>query len=310
MAKVVPLSSNKHKGFKVVENAVLDAVKNQHIINIRVSEIAKASACMPVFLNQYEGSDNWVISSITSLEINKNLFISNGQWTVNYAPNLMKTYPFFLVKGKKEGEFTIGIDEEDKAFTKDKGVDIFDKDGNTTPAIQNVVKTLESDIAGVTHTSKFVETLKEFDLIYSLTMKVSYANGQVNSITGLHTVDERKLNDLSDKDFSKLRKTGFLGPIYGMILSVFQLNELMKRHNQLPGVQQIVQVGLQPDVDTSVEKTKASGKTVGNSDVTLEEAKKKALAAAKKKTTDTKKQTVTKKVAKKPVKKVAKKKSS
>ena len=222
----------------------------------------------------------------------------------------MKTYPFFLVKGKKEGEFTIGIDEEDKAFTKDKGVDIFDKDGNTTPAIQNVVKTLESDIAGVTHTSKFVETLKEFDLIYSLTMKVSYANGQVNSITGLHTVDERKLNDLSDKDFSKLRKTGFLGPIYGMILSVFQLNELMKRHNQLPGVQQIVQVGLQPDVDTSVEKTKASGKTVGNSDVTLEEAKKKALAAAKKKTTDTKKQTVTKKVAKKPVKKATTKKKS
>ena len=144
-------------------------------------------------------------------------------------------------------------------------------------------------------------------------MKVSYANGQVNSITGLHTVDERKLNDLSDKDFSKLRKTGFLGPIYGMILSVFQLNELMKRHNQLPGVQQIVQVGLQPDGDTSVEKTKTSGKsgkTVGNSDVTIEEAKKKAIAAAKKKTTDAKKQTVAKKVAKKPVKKVAKKKSS
>jgi len=124
-------------------------------------------------------------------------------------------------------------------------VNLFDDDGKSTPGMDAVIKLLETDVAGQAHTKKFVETLEEFDLIHSLTMKVKYQDGQVNSITGLKSVDEKRLQELSDDDFIKLRKTGFLAPIYALILSVFQLNELMKRHNQQSGAKQIVQVKME-----------------------------------------------------------------
>jgi len=315
MAKIVPLNSNNHKDLKVSRNCVIDVVKNQHIVNIRVTEISKASACMPVFLNKYEGSDNWAISSITSLEVNKNLFVVDDMWTVNYVPTVMRTYPFFLVGGHKEGEFTVGIDEEDKAFNGDDGVNVFDENGKSTPAMDSLIKLLESDVAGQAHTVKFVKTLEEFDLIHSLTMKVKYQSGQVNSISGLKSVNEQKLLELSDEDFIKLRKTGFLGPIYALILSAFQLNELMKRHNQQSGANQVVQVVMEPEENKSSEpekvtktvKKKVTKKVTGKA---LDDAKEKALAAAKKKAAEaakTKTHVKAKTVAKK-TKKVAKKK--
>ena len=275
MPKVAALSSATHKDLKVAPNCVVDAIKDQHIINIRVSEISKASACMPVFLNKFEGADNWSISTITSLELNKNLFVTDNKWTVNYVPNVMKSYPFFLLNSQNEGEFTIAIDEESNAFSKKDGVDIFDKDGKKSPAMDNVVKILESDIAGRQHTTKFVETLEEFGLIDSLTMKVQYQDGQVQNLTGLNSIDERKLHSLDDETFIKLRKTGFLAPIYALILSVFQLNELMKRHNQTPGAKQIVQVSMIPDSSTDkAEEEKPEAKKKA--------AKKTAKKAAKK----------------------------
>jgi len=225
MAKVVALSGTKHNDLKVTPNCVVDAVKNQHIVNIRVSEVSKASACMPIFLNKFEGTEDWTISTITSLELNKNLFVVDDKWTVNYVPNIMKTFPFFLANSDKEDEFTIGIDEESSAFNKKEGVEIFD-------------------------------VLEEFDLIDPLTMRVQYEDGQVHTLTGLHSIDERKLTAMDDKTFTKLRATGFLAPIYALILSVFQLNELMKRHNQQEGVKKIVQVNMTPPAKE--EKAKAS----------------------------------------------------
>jgi len=246
MPKVVALSSVNHSDLRVTPNSVVEAVKNQHLINIRVAEIAKASASMPIFLNKFEGEEEWSISSITSLELNKNLFVAEEKWTVNYVPNIMRTYPFFLVQGQKDGDFTVGIDEESKAFSQEEGVEIFDGEGKTTKAMESVLDLLKSDIDARVHSKKFVETLEEFDLIDPLTMRVTYQDGQVHTLTGLHSVDERKLQTMDDETFNKFRATGFLASTYAMILSIFQLNELMKRHNQQDGVRKIVQVNMNP----------------------------------------------------------------
>jgi len=256
MPKVVALNSSNHSDFKVTSNCVVDAVKDQHI-NIRVAEISKASACMPIFLNKFEGTEEWSISTISSLELNKNLFVVDDQWTVNYVPNVMKTYPFFLVNSQKEDEFTIGIDEESSAFNKEDGVAIFDEEGKSSKAMEAVIELLQADIGGRVHSKKFVETLEEFDLIDPLTMRVQYQDGQVHTLTGLHSIDERKLQTMDDETFCKLRASGFLAPIYAMILSVFQLNELMKRHNQQEGARKIVQVSMNPPEEKK-EEAKAS----------------------------------------------------
>ena len=248
MAKVVALSSSKHSDFKVTPNCVVDAVKDQHIVNIRVSEISKASACMPVFLNKFEGTDDWSISTITSLELNKNLFVVDDKWSVNYVPNVMKVFPFFLANSgsQKEDEFTVGIDEESTSFNKKDGVAIFDEDGKSTPAMEAVIELLQGDIAGRIQSKKFTDALEEFDLIDPLTMRVRYEDGQIHTLTGLNSINERKLAAMDDKTFCKLRATGFLVPIYALILSVFQLNELMKRHNKQEGVKKVVQVNMMP----------------------------------------------------------------
>ena len=56
-------------------------------------------------------------------------------------------------------------------------------------------------------------------------------NGQKRQLSGIHLIDEKKLNALSDEDFLAMKKRGYLSPIYAHLLSMQQFNQLAKLKN-------------------------------------------------------------------------------
>ena len=81
-------------------------------------------------------------------------------------------------------------------------------------------------------------------------MLVKYASGPQNTLTGFHTIDEAKLQDLPIEEFNDLKEKGFLAPIYSMLISIYQLNALIRRQNAIDGAERIAQVSIEPQTQT------------------------------------------------------------
>jgi hypothetical protein len=74
---------------------------------------------------------------------------------------------------------------------------------------------------------------------------VQYQSGTTNSLTGLFTIDETKIQALDNERFNDLREKGYLAPVYGMLMSIYQLNGLLRLHNARGDAEIIQQVKIE-----------------------------------------------------------------
>ena len=246
MPKFTKLSNIDHKSLKVSENCAIKLASTQHIISIKITEVARAVSNFPVFMSKAPGTDGWEISAVAGLEIASNLFVKDQQWDASYLPTTMQTYPFYLTQSEEEGSgFTVVINETSEDFSDQDGAALFDESGQASIFLNRLIGLLEADIKNELHTLKFVEKLAEIGLIKAVDILVHYESGSISAVSGLHTIDEDKLKSISDEEFAELRQRGYLAPIYAMLISIYQLNSLLQRHNAVDGSKRIVQVNVE-----------------------------------------------------------------
>jgi len=240
------LNPKNHSELKVAPDSAINVAKDHHLINLKVSEIGHAITSFPIFITKVTEATDWAVSAITSFELGKNLFVKDGQWQAAYTPSGMQTYPFFLMNAPEgENQFTVGIDEQNSAFSKDKGEALFDENDKASLFLSRVTSILQGDINNEVHTFRFTKKLDELGLIKPMDLLVQYGDGSVNKLKGLHTIDEEKLQNMDVEELDELRKKGYLGPVYGMLMSIFQLNVMIRRHNELDGAKLVGQVKLE-----------------------------------------------------------------
>lgn len=253
MAELAELNPKKHGDLKVAVGSAVEVAKKHHLINLKVSEIGNAITSFPIFITKVTEATDWVVSAITSFELGKNLFVRDGEWQATYTPSGMQTYPFFLMNApEEENKFTVGIDEQNSAFSKDEGEALFDDNDKASLYLSRVTAILQSDINNEVHTYHFTKKLDELGLIKAMDLSVQYGDGSINKLKGLNTIDEEKLQNLDIEELDNLRKKGYLGPVYGMLMSIFQLNVMIRRHNEVDGAKMVAQVKLEvPKDDTA-----------------------------------------------------------
>ena len=246
MAELTILSSTEHASLKVVENCALDVARKQHVVNIRVAEVGKAVSSFPVFATKIPSTGRWSLTAVASFVPEKNLFVEENHWSATYLPTCMQTYPLFLMNSEEgENQYTVGIDEASSAFSKEVGAALFDAQGKASLYLSRATALLEADIKNDIQTYQFTDKLNDLGLYKSINLVVHSANSSVQTIQGLHTVDEEKLQDLDAQTLEELHKRGYLAPIHAMLISIFQVNGLIRRHNQVAGSEKIREVKLE-----------------------------------------------------------------
>ena len=250
MAELVELTPDAHGDLKLDTQAAIEVAKRTHIMSLRVTEISRAACEVPVFLTKSSQDGEWLISSITSLEVEKSLLVRDDKWMGLYQPSAMATYPFFLMRHPtEEKQYTIGIDEEHAAFSKDSGEALFEDSKKATPMLSRITAMLQEDMRNDVHTYQFCKHVSELGLIRPIDVSVAYEGGKVNTLKGLNTIDEAKLVDLSEEQFKELREKNYLAPLYSLLISLYQLNHLIRLHNDHSGGERIVQVSMGAEKD-------------------------------------------------------------
>ena len=228
----------------------MQVAQTQHILNIKVPEVGKAISSFPVFFTKMGNSGTWTISALASLEIDKNLFVEDEVWQATYVPVGLQTYPFFLMQSPDdEKKFTVGIEEDNPAFSTEEGEPLFEEKGKAGERLSKATVLLQDDLKSELQTYQFTKRLEELELLSQVDVVVQYTSGTTNSLTGTYTIDEAKLQSLDVEALNELREKGYLAPIYGMLMSIFQLNGLIRRHNAVDGAERIQQVKVETHKD-------------------------------------------------------------
>jgi len=246
MAELIELNKETHSKLGVTAKCELRFAETQHVLKIRAAELGKAACSFPVFFNKNPGTGTWMLSAVTSLEQGKNLFVDGDTWTATYKPTCLQTYPLFLMRSSQDDNaYCIGIDEQSDAFSTEGGEPIFDDSGEPSLHLSKVKAMLEANFENDIQTHIFSERLEELGLYRSININVYYANGNVQTITSLYTIDEDRLLELTAEELKDLQSRGYLVPLYAILVSIYQVNLLVRKHNQIEGNTEVIQVKLE-----------------------------------------------------------------
>ncbi|REL25632.1 SapC family protein [Thalassotalea euphylliae] len=236
MTALVALNSEQHQSLCIKANAELEFAASQHLLSLKVQEVGQAGSSFPVFLMKDPSSGVWRISAVASFAMGTNLFVESGQWLPAFKPLAMQTFPFYLMKapGEEKG-YTIGINPASAAFSEQKtqaDQAIFSSSGKASAQLMRVTQLLEASIEQDIHTYQFGQAMQELGLVKAINLVIHRQDGSQETLQGLCTIDEDKLNALSGEQLKSLSEKGYLSPIYAMLTSIYQLNALIRRNNR------------------------------------------------------------------------------
>lgn len=197
-------------------------------IPLTISEIAEASRYYPVVFGSQEDLQPLAIVGILD---DVNLFVDEaGNWDpYAYVPGYIRRYPFGLAAETGGERFAMVIDAAFEGVQRDADRKLF-TDGQLSDMSRQALeftKTYETDRR---LTEQVFKAVKEFNLITGQSAQYTPTGAQTpQPFAQYWGVDEKKLIDLSDEEFLKVRKLNVLPVLYAHLLSLGNWRSLILR---------------------------------------------------------------------------------
>jgi hypothetical protein len=221
-----PLDKDKHSALKVNLKHNFEFAKDTHLAATTIREFAQVASCMPIVFVKEPTAGSLHAIAMFGLEQGSNMFFQDNKWQAHVMPLSIQRFPFDVrPDGDKLGVF---IDEKSDLVGESEGQPLFTEAGEPSEFLQHRHNMLSEIANSEMSTQKFIKQLEEYNLIDEVQLVVQYATGQKRNVTGLHSISEKRLNELDDEKILDLKKTGFLGAIYAVLLSISQLNRLVQ----------------------------------------------------------------------------------
>jgi len=126
------------------------------------------------------------------------------------------------------------IDRENPGVQESVGEALFESNGAETAYLRHKLASLAELVDGEQRTRAFTEKLVALELIKPIQLELKAPNQEPRKITGLHSIDEKKLRALDGAVLAELNGLGYLHPIYAMLSSLGHLQILARRAGTPP----------------------------------------------------------------------------
>lgn len=197
--KLEILNKNLHKDASLKE--LKDASFAKELINapITVAEFFESCKDYPIVFAK-DASSEWMATVMLGYKEKENLFITDvNKWeTGRYIPAFIRRYPFIFVT--QEEQLLLAFDSELLSQDKeDEARKFFDKDGNNSEFLNNVLNFLNQYQADAKATSEFIKQLESWELLEEKVATIINNKNEKFNINGFYIVNEEKLKNLSKK---------------------------------------------------------------------------------------------------------------
>lgn len=227
---LVPFSKKEHAqlAFPELPPKYAFAV-DANVIPLLITEVGLAEANYPIVLMNLGADGGLTLAILVGLD-GKNRYVSaDGSWKKDaYVPAWVRRYPFFAVQVEGKSEPMLAVDATYEFLNSKGGKPFFDKDGNATDRLENVLNFNVVYQRDARNTQIALDALKQSGVLETATMQRRLAKeGDTKSFTGFMVVNEKKLMELSDDQIIKLQRSGALGLAYAQMLSMRNIKNLI-----------------------------------------------------------------------------------
>lgn len=219
---VVPLNRDGHRTLRLAEPARFGFARDAHLIPAVIDEFAAACRHLPILFLP-EGPVPTPVF-ITGFRPGRSMLVdANGAWTGRYLPAYLRRYPFILGE-VADADPLVCLDEAAEGLDGsggEAGVPLFGPEGGDTPLLTERI-TLTRDYADAAQrTAAFGQILQDLALLRPVTIQGrDPETGDTHTLHGAQGVDEAALADLPDADLLRLRREGWLSPLYAHLVSL------------------------------------------------------------------------------------------
>ena len=198
-------------------------------------EFRDIQSCYPILFTKDAGTGGFFAAAVLGFEPEQNLYLKDDVWDASYVPAMVRRQPFLIATGG-EGENQTPVASLDIAHprvSQDEGEVLFDGEGAPTEFLNQKIALLDKLHRGLQHSSGFVDTLLQHELLEEITLDIAFADGSKRSVQGFYTIAEERLFELSGDVLESLNKAGFLQPVFMAVASLSRVRDIIERRNQL-----------------------------------------------------------------------------
>jgi len=233
---IVPITLDKHRNKKIKPITDFGFAGQFNLASIMVHEFSRASSTYPIVFLEDKERDEFRPVVLLGLETGSNLFVNEGKWDASYIPAIIRRYPFALARVDETGErYTVCLDNDSDLISDSEGLELFNEKGEPAEMMERVKQYLSELQQMERFTQEFCHFISEHNLFTPLNMKVRQGN-EIKDITGCYVINEERLNGFSNDTFLKIREKHFIAPIYAHLVSLAQIERLLKLDEQRKGI--------------------------------------------------------------------------
>lgn len=226
----------KHAKLRVKPNPDFVHAKDLNLAAVTLAELSATACNFPIVFIPTNDEKLQRPVALFGLRPGENVYYGEQGWDSTYHPLVVQRHPFSIGWDDREGDATRlapCINRNSPFVSEEEGIALFKEDGSETDFLQSRFQMLQEIFEGEKFTENFARKLAELDLLIPLQVIVQPEGGEPRKVTGMSTLDERKLKALTPEQVAELHQQDFLAAAYIILGSLFQLHKLVKlRHDK------------------------------------------------------------------------------
>lgn len=202
-------------------------------IPISYTEFALIAREYPIIFTSAGGNQDFAPVAVLGMVPGENLYDEKGKWASQvYVPAYARRFPFCMTKvtlDKVEQQNRL-ICVEKSHLDEKAGEAMFDAKGQPVEKWKEIERLLTEYEVDLERSREMCGILADYALLDPFTMQAKFNSGAAPlQLTGMHRVNESRIEHLNASQLKNLVKKGILARIYAHLLSLENFSRLLDR---------------------------------------------------------------------------------
>ncbi|MBL8670467.1 MAG: SapC family protein [Alphaproteobacteria bacterium] len=222
-----PLTADRHAKMSLPESQDYGFSRVSNAIPLTADEFWMAARSFPIL---FAPGASPLPVALVGLRTQQNLFVDDkGRWAEGcYMPTYVKRFPFVFMSSPGGERYVLCVDEASGRLEESAARPLY-VNGKPSPVLDEALKLCADYQRRHLVTAEFGTALAREGLLIERAAQITLASGESLNLTGFSIVDEKKLDDLPNRQFLDWRRRGWLPLIYAHLVSLQSWAALVDR---------------------------------------------------------------------------------